>query len=70
MEYANLTAIEIAESIRAKKMTCVEITQYYLSQIEKYKDKNNKKVKCELFANSINDILSDFFITLQPEIRN
>lgn len=40
MEYANLTAIEIAESIRAKKMTCVEITQYYLSQIEKYKDKN------------------------------
>lgn len=40
MELHNLTAIEIAESIRAGKLTAVEITEYYLKQIEKYKDKN------------------------------
>ena len=32
--------LDIVDGIKTKKFSCVELTKYYLSQIEKYKDKN------------------------------
>ena len=40
MNMQNLTAIQIANLIKTKQIKCEELVKYYLSQIEKYKDKN------------------------------
>lgn len=40
MELDNLSVIEIVNLIKSKKITCLELTQHYLQNIEKYKDKN------------------------------
>ena len=40
MEYKNLSVLKIIDLIKSKQITCKEITQYYLDNINKYKDKN------------------------------
>lgn len=40
MECANKTVLQIVELIANKKISCLELTKYYLSQIDKFKDKN------------------------------
>ena len=40
MELKNLSVLKIVELIKTRQLKCVEITKYYLDQIEKYKDKN------------------------------
>lgn len=40
MNKSNLGVIEIVNLIKSRKMTCREIAEYYLGQIDKYKDKN------------------------------
>ena len=40
MKLENLTALEIVDGIKSSKFTCVELVEYYLNQIEKFKDKN------------------------------
>lgn len=36
----NLTVLEILDKLKNKEFTCRQLTEYYLEQIEKYKDKN------------------------------
>lgn len=40
MDFKFLSVLDIVDGIKTKKFSCVELTKYYLSQIEKYKDKN------------------------------
>lgn len=40
MEFANLSLKEIIDLIQSRKVTSVELTEYYIKRIEKYKDKN------------------------------
>ena len=40
MDLKNLSVIQLVELIKSRKISCVEITQYYLENIQKYKDKN------------------------------
>ena len=40
MRLENLSVLEIVDLIKSKKISCLELTEYYLGQIEKYKDKN------------------------------
>ena len=40
MRLENLSVLEIVDLIKSKKISCLELTEYYLRQIEKYKDKN------------------------------
>lgn len=40
MDLKNKTILELLELIKSKQISCVELTQYYLNQIEKYKYKN------------------------------
>lgn len=40
MKLNNLSVLEIVELVKSRKISCVELTRYYLNQIEKYKDKN------------------------------
>ena len=40
MDLSNKTVLEIVELITSRKITCLQLTQYYLNNIEKYKDKN------------------------------
>ncbi len=40
MGYENLTVLEIVKLLREGTITCRELTEYYLNQIDKYKDKN------------------------------
>ncbi len=40
MDCANKSTIELIEMLKNKQITSVELTRYYLAQIEKYKDKN------------------------------
>lgn len=40
MELKNLTVIEIVEKIKTGEITCEALTQYYINNINKYKDKN------------------------------
>ena len=39
-KFKNLTAIEVIEKLKNKEFTCREICQYYISNMEKLKDKN------------------------------
>lgn len=36
----NLSVLDVISLLKEKKITCRELTEYYLNQIEKYKDKN------------------------------
>ena len=40
MDLKNLSVIDIRDLIKSRKISCVEITKYYLDNIEKYKEKN------------------------------
>lgn len=40
MSVENMSVLELIEMLKSHKITSVELTKYYLSQIEKYKDKN------------------------------
>lgn len=40
MRLDNLTVLEIVELIKHRYVKCVQLTKYYLSKIEKFKDKN------------------------------
>jgi aspartyl-tRNA(Asn)/glutamyl-tRNA(Gln) amidotransferase subunit A len=40
MDFAHKTVLEIVELISNKKLSCIELVDYYLANIEKYKDKN------------------------------
>ncbi len=51
----NLTAIELAQKIKAQKVSCEEAVLYYISQIEKYHDKN---AVIEVFEDAI-DVAKD-----------
>ena len=34
----NLTALDIVDLVKSRKITCREITEYYLAKIEEYKE--------------------------------
>lgn len=38
--YKNLSVLEIVDLVKSGKITCENLTQYYLNNIQKYKDKN------------------------------
>ena len=40
MDMQNLSVLQIVDAIKSGRISCVELTKYYLAQIEKYKNKN------------------------------
>ena len=40
MDLKNKTVLELKEMLASKQISCVELTTYYLGQIERFKDKN------------------------------